>query len=333
MDLKGVNYDVGTAYLPAESSRSLWSSADVIRDLRLIRRELHCNSVNLYGSDLARLTEGAALALDEGLAVSIQPRLIDGDRGAMLHFLEQGAREAERLRRSGPVTLNTGCELSLFTAGFLPGRSFLARIRNLVWSWTLLPWANARLNRHLRDVVRTARTCFGGPITYSAGTWERVDWSAFDLVGVNLYRDRHNRASYVSDLRHLRDIGKKLVVTEFGCGAFEGAERLGGAGWLIIDHGRVPPTVKPGYPRSEEVQAREVGALLDIFEREGIHGAYVFDFMQASHPHHSAPQLDLDRAGYGLVKVRAGRPEDSSIAWEPKQAFQEVARRYRPPDV
>jgi hypothetical protein len=45
---------------------------------------------------------------------------------------------------------------------------------------------------------------------------------AFDLVGVNLCRDRWNEKTYVSDLRRLRGSGKPVVITEFGCSTFEG---------------------------------------------------------------------------------------------------------------
>ena len=201
-------------------------------------------------------------------------------------------------------------------------------MRNLIWSWPLLPWANARLNRHLRDVARVARASFHGPITYGAGTWERLDWGVFDLLGVNLYRDKENEATYVSDLRRLRAHGKPVVITEFGCCAFEGAERLGGGGWLAVDRRREPPVMKPGHKRSEEAQAGHVGELLDLFIAEGIHGAYVFDFMESSHRHDPDPRLDLDMASYGVVKVLPWEPGETSLRWERKRAFAEVARRY-----
>lgn len=328
MKLKGVHYDVGTAFVAGELSRPLWTIADVARDLQVIRDELHATHVNLYGSDLARLAEGAALALEIGLGVWIQPRLIDGDRQQMLSFLSQGAEMAERLRPRGEVVLNTGCELTVFTAGFIPGRTFFSRVNKLMWTFPLLPWYSARLNRHLVDVARVARERFGGQIIYSAGSWERVRWELFDYVGMNLYRDRWNEKNYVAALRQLHSHGKPVVITEFGCCAFEGAERLGGGGWLIVNHKHTPAVVKPGHARNEEVQARTIAELLDIYNNENVHGAFVYDFMAATHRTHADPTLDLDRAGYGLVKVLPEAPGETSLRWERKRAFDEVARCY-----
>jgi hypothetical protein len=118
-----------------------------------------------------------------------------------------------------------------------------------------------------------------------------------------------------------------VIVTEFGCCAYEGAERLGGAGWMAIDHGTDPPTVKPGHVRSERVQAETVAALIDLYQSESVHGAYLYDFLQTENLHDPDPRRDLDMAGYGIVKpaLRA----DGGVTWEPKAAFHAVAKRYR----
>jgi hypothetical protein len=65
----GVNYDIGTEYRRGESSRPVWNQNDVARDLGVIHEELHCTSVNLYGTDLQRLQAAAILAHREGLHV------------------------------------------------------------------------------------------------------------------------------------------------------------------------------------------------------------------------------------------------------------------------
>lgn len=328
MKYRGINYDVGTEYRRGESSRPIWNDDDVARDLAVIHDELHCTSVNLYGTDLQRLEHAAIVAHRQGLHVSLQRRSIDDSREGMLGHLTEAARVAERLRRSGDVTLNVGCEVTLFTRGFVVGRTFRARIRNLLWTLPLLPLINHRLNRHLREAVRLARMHFDGPLTYSAGTWESVQWEHFDLVGVNLYRDRWNEKTYVADLRRLCSFGKPVVITEFGCSTFEGAERKGGGGWMIVDFDAVPPTVKPGYVRNEQVQAALLDELLGLYAAEAIDGAYVFDFMHATFGHAPDPARDLDMAGYGLVKVRPPDPTDTSVVWERKAAFDAVARRY-----
>lgn len=329
MNIRGINYDIGTEYRRGESSRPLWNQADVVRDLRVIRDELSCTSVNLYGTNLERLRESAVLAQREGLHVSLQLRSIDESRDEMLARVRDAARAAAHLQDGGDVTLNTGCELTLFTRGFIPGRTFRARIRNLIWMLPFLPLVNARLNHHLTEVAGVARSHFKGPITYSAGAWESVRWDAFDLVGVNLYRDRWNERSYGTDLHELHRHGKPVVITEFGCATFEGAERAGGGGWLIVDFDATPPSVKPHHRRNEDVQAAVLTDLLDLCVSEKIQGAYVFDFMQAAFPHARDPRADLDMAAYGIVKVHPVVGSDTSIGWERKAAFDAVAKRYR----
>lgn len=329
MHLRGVNYDTGTAYQAGDDSRPVWTVEDVRRDLAAIRDDLGANSVSVYGTDLERIRATAALAIAAGLHVAVQLRSVDESRDAMLDKVGAAAAMAEGLRRDGAVTLNVGCEATLFTRGFIPGRTFGHRIHRLGWFWPFLWLANRRLNRHLARAVERARARFGGPITYSAGAWETVDWRPFDFVGVNLYRDRANERTYLADLRALGGHDRPVLITEFGCSTFEGAEREGGGGWAILDFTASRPAVKAGYVRSEETQARLIGDLLNLFAAEGVHGAYVFDFMQAAFPHHPDPAKDRDMAGYGLVKVHPLAPGATTITWERKKAFDAVARRYR----
>jgi hypothetical protein len=154
--------------------------------MRTIRDELHCTSVNVYGSDLERLSEAARIALDVGLGVSIQPRAIDADQETTRELVAQAATMAEGLGAGLDVVLNIGCELTMFTRGFIPGRSFRTRMRTIILVWPLMSRINARLSRYLLSLAETAREGFSGRLTYGAGAWERVDWSPFDLAGVNL---------------------------------------------------------------------------------------------------------------------------------------------------
>src|SRR5688572_20905863 len=120
MNLRGISYACD-------------SHGDPARDLRVIREELHCNAVLLYGSDLERLSEAARLALGSGLDVWFQPRLADRPRRAVLKHLARAAELAEGLRREHPdrVVFVAGCEFSLFTRGMIPGPHTMIRLRML----------------------------------------------------------------------------------------------------------------------------------------------------------------------------------------------------------
>ena len=63
--------------------------------------------------------------------------------------------------------------------------------------------------------------------------------------------------------------------------------------------------------------------LLEIFEAEGVDGAFVYMFALSSYPHRpDDPSRDVDMASPGIVKVY----EDGS--WEPKAAFGAVAETF-----
>lgn len=322
--LRGINYDTGTAYFADEITRKEWDLAEVSRDLRVIRDDLHCNSVALYGTDLDRLAQAAQAALGLDLHVVLQLRSIDQSRGSALAAIGQAAELAQALAPSGAIALNVGCEMTLFSRGFLPGRNFMQRMMALTFLWPLLPLVNWRLNRFLTEAAAAARQHFSGPLLYSAGTWEDVDWAPFDFVGVNLYRDNENERSYIHDLRRLVGGGKPVIITEFGCCAFEGADRQGGGGWLAVDYRSSPPKVKPGYSRSERTQAEYLDELLSLFEAEDVHGAYVFEYSSPANPYSPAPADDLDLASYGVVRTdRQGR------GTVPKEAFATIAEHYQ----
>src|SRR5919109_5160274 len=120
---KGVNYD---------TEREVWRIRYVRRDIEAIRRDLHCNSVLLLGSDLRRLTQAASIAADQGLHVWFEARQFEQSKEQTLSFLTSVAREAERLRRRhGKVGISVGCELTLFLPGLVPGRDWRERGGNL----------------------------------------------------------------------------------------------------------------------------------------------------------------------------------------------------------
>lgn len=334
LTLKGINYDTGTNYMPGYLSREVWNQALIRKEIRAIKDELNCNTINIYGSDSQRMTECARIALECGLAVWLQPRLIDSSPEQMLAHLAEVARAAETLRqRHGNVTLSAGCELSIFMAGIIPRQSFLQRAKwlgSLWWLWMLLPRFNQRLNAHLKKASAVARSHFKGQISYGSGIWEKIDWSAFDLVGLNYYREASNYSSYLSDLRGFQRHRKPIVITEFGCCSFEGADKLGGSGDSIVDYTQLMPRLKGLHTRDERVQANVIVELLKLYEAENLFGAFVFEFTEPSHPYSADPRYDLDMASYGIVKVHPYSDKTPNTEeWEPKLAFHEIAKLYR----
>ncbi|SOD64405.1 hypothetical protein SAMN06297387_116129 [Streptomyces zhaozhouensis] len=315
LNVRGVSYLVGDA-----------SEDAVRRDLRDIARELRCTTVMLIGPDTARLVAVGRLALDAGLDVYLRPHSAELPRALLLARLDELARRAEelRVRHPGRVTLMVGGEFSHTVPGIVPGPWSFVRLRVVLRFRRLL---RRRVERRLNDLLAaaaaTARRRFHGPLTYAAAGWESPDWSPFDLVGVNLYRSAGNRDDYVPRLRELvRSHEKPLVITEFGCGAFTGADARGAGSFQIVNWYATTPSIRRAHPRDESVQARYLGELIALYAAEAVHGCFVFTYAMPDFPHRDDPATDLDRAGFGLVAVTETGER------RPKAAFHEVARRY-----
>jgi hypothetical protein len=350
MRLRGVSYDVGRV-LDGMNWRPAFDQAESRRELEIIRDDLNCNAVRICGEDIGRVMTVAADALSRGLDVWLSPELWDHDAAETLDYIATAAGQAESLREQWPgrVTLSLGSELTLFMKGFLDGDTFRERLAHPALFDRLRSGAhNEPLNAFLARAADAARQAFHGEISYASLTAELVDWSMFDAVGVDLYREASNRDRYSWELRRYLSFGKPLVIAEFGCCTFRGAADMGARGWEIVDFSTLPPRLNGDYVRDEDEQAREVADLIGTFATAGVDGTFVFSFVQPTSPYSEDPRYDLDMASYSLVKSFGSRlgevadllpelPWDTSrmgttypdLPWEPKESFRAVAAAYR----
>src|SRR5690242_15310765 len=126
MRAKGIGYDTGFSFDGVH--RRPFDHHVVRRELEIIRDDLHCSAVRLFGNDLDRLDFAARYAADLGLEVWYSPFTYQLDPDEMLAFLADAAERAERIRpyelaHTREVVFVTGAEVSLFNRGFLPGDS------------------------------------------------------------------------------------------------------------------------------------------------------------------------------------------------------------------
>ncbi|HYB85864.1 MAG TPA: hypothetical protein VEC76_03370 [Streptosporangiaceae bacterium] len=329
---KGINYDTGF-YPGGESSREQFDADVVRREMRVIARELHCTAVRISGGEPARLSTAAELATAEGLEVWFSPFPCELTTGQLEPLFAECADRAEHLRRGGAnVVLVTGCELTLFAAGFLPGGTVYERIeglksgsQQLYAAFGALP---GKLNSFLATTAEAARGRFAGPLTYAAGMWEPVGWAPFDIAAVDAYRDAGNAGTFRSELRKQLKHGKPLAVTEFGCCGYAGAGDRGGLGWAIIDASNDPPGLDGDYVRDESEQVRYLEEVNAVFADEGVDLAFWFTFAGYRLGHDPDPRRDLDMASYGVVKMLPGGPGTGygGLGWEPKLAFGALAQ-------
>ncbi|WP_063772015.1 hypothetical protein [Kitasatospora mediocidica] len=330
---KGINYDTG--FSPAgDTSRPEFHADQVREELRVIAEELHCTAVRISGDDPERLSIAAGCAAELGLEIWFAPFPCDLTPQEMLPWFEDCARRAERVRAGGAeVVLVTGCELSVFAQGFLPGDGFAERVANVAAPDPELfrPYGNiaGRLSAFLAEVAARVRPHFGGPLSYASGPWEEIDWTPFDIVGVDAYRDEHNADHYRDELRAHFAHGKPVAVTEFGCCAYQGAAARGAMGWDVVDDDAEPRRVVGEFVRDEQVQVRYLRELLPVFEEEGVDAAFWFTFAAYGASHDRDPRFDLDLGSYGVVRMvpGGGRP---GLGWEPKLVFDALAQAYAP---
>jgi hypothetical protein len=328
---KGINYDTG--FMPGNHSRPDFDPAVVASEIRVIARDLGCTAVRITGADPERIDVAARAAAAEGLEVWFSPFPVEVPAADLIGLFRDCAGRAERLRRDGAaVVLAIGCELTLFTPGYLPGTFFYDRTRRLAGPGPrqLVAFARMqkRLNAFLAEAVEAVRGHFGGPLTYAAAAWEPVDWSRFDIVSVDAYRDARNAGSFRADLRKRIACGKPVAATEFGCCAYAGAADRGGMGWDIADYDEAGlPTIKGDYKRDESEQVRYLQEVNQIFIDEGVDLAFWFTFAKYHMPASSDPRQDADLASHGLVSVLPEGPGSGyhGLGWQPRLAFAAMA--------
>jgi hypothetical protein len=255
----GIHYDTG--FFPGgRSSRPVFNPEQVAFDTSTIAHDLHCTAVRITGGDPERLTVAAGLAAAVGLDVWFSPMPSELDASEMLAVFDDCARRAEAVRRqsAGNVALVLGCEVSVFGRGFLPGADAYARMGQLAAPSPELfaeyPAIVGGLNAFLSRSAGIAHNRFAGPVTYASGLWEEVDWTRFNIIGVDAYRDQSNATTRGRQLDALFVHGKPVAVTEFGCCTYQGAAERGGNGWAIVEGGGENQQLNGSYVRDESEQ-------------------------------------------------------------------------------
>lgn len=337
MRAKGISYDTGFVKNGA-NSRTRFDPDLVERDLRVIRDDLHCTAVRVMGGDPDRIEMAAAYAADLGLEVWFSPYPLELTAEETLSLFVDCAGRAERLRRRGAeVVFVAGAELSLMNPGFLPGDGIDERVASLRGSdrkRELIAEVGARVNEFLGTAVRLVRERFGGRVTYASVPLERVDWTLFDIVAMDLYRSAEVADHFADGVRDLVAQGRPVAITEFGSAGYQGAGERGARGLEIVeydDHG--PVRLNGDHVRDEPGQAAYLRELLEVFDAAGVDSAFVFTFALYDHVHRpdGDPRDDLDLASYGIVKVYEDRLGATypGMPWEPKAAFTTLAEYYR----
>lgn len=344
MKYRGIVYDVGLNFNGTGFSVEPFDPALVKYDMKTIADNLHANAVRIEGEEILRLEIATRSAHSMGLKVFFNPWKMNATVNETRAYFEEAAKSAESLRNEGiDLVFIAGCEYTIFSKGVFPGDSFNDRVMFLAPQFPrghmnedisqALRDKSVGLNKVLRSFVEVIRSHFGGQITYSAGSWEVVDWDIFDVVGIDYYRRGETAERYVSGLDRYR-IGKPLAVLEVGCCAYEGAAERGDGGFILLKgtnpdgtgifENDIVPT------RSEKEQADYVGTQLELLNNAGVDAVFIYLFSFPCMPAGEGAR-DLDMMCFSLVKTFSKQDSRSKEMppWVPKESFHHVAQVFR----
>jgi hypothetical protein len=344
MKIKGVNYDVGTEM--GVNWRPDYDPQTVQRELEIIKNDLHCNAVGISGKDTGRVVVTAEAALSQGLEAWLNPADWNNKPPeATLAYITQAAKAAQPLheRYPGKVVFSIGGEFTLFMQGIIPGKTFMQRAKNLRQEGAAVK--EGKHNRPLNDFLSKAaievRKVFSGPIMYRSLVWEQVDWSHFDIIGVDHYWVEKIKDQYIDMVKPLFTYGKPVINTGFGFNTTTAPvtgmlSTLGGQPSILLHQlpviGRfIRPKLKVINERDEALQAKRLIDNLNLLDKAGFSGAFMDQFIFPLYPYSDTPKYDLDRANSSLVKYfENGRRGTTypDMTWEPKEAFKAVADYY-----
>ena len=324
----GIKYDLGAELGRGEFTRPSSHERFYRDELTVIRDQLFCKFVDLYGSDVDQLVAGLDIAADLGFDVHLQTRLNFLSQPEMVDRLSVVAIEAERVRKEGiPVVLDVGCEYTLFADGMIEGDGFFEKMEaitsgNVDWEDVL-----GRMDGLLRELAATSRTHFGGPITYSDTPDTAVPWDKFDIIGIDHYLGAEKDA-YIPTIDALAATGKPVWVKEFGSTPWRGASEIAGLSFDIVDYTLSPPEIVDGIVRDEQDQAQVILDTLGHIDRSQAARAYLYEFITVGSTRSEDHRYDYDLTGHGIVStwgLEHEKPYETTGYWEPKVAFNEFA--------
>jgi hypothetical protein len=323
MNRKGVCYDVGRV-MTGENWRPKFDFKIVHRELEIIKKDLHCNAVRICGLDTERLMTASEDALSQGLEVWLSPEMWDKDQEETIKYIAKTAERAESFNRlwPGKLVFSVGSELTLFSHGIVEGNGVFDRMSHpSFWNVIGAGKHNGPLNAFLSSLSEIAKEAFHGPLTYFSVPFEAVNWKPFDFIGVDYYRDARVKDTYGLMVSKYKAFGKPVIIGEFGCCTFRGADLLGANGFMIsfgmiekllgpeakipkmfLDMAHVPPQVDGHYIRDEDLQARELVDQLRVLDAAGVDGAFVQTFVSPNNPYRPDSRFDTDMANFSLVK-------------------------------
>ena len=346
MKYRGVVYDVGLQFSPGPFSVDPFHAEQVFYDMAVIANELNANAVRIEGEEISRLVIASEAAHEAGLKILFNPWKMNANEEETIKYMSEASVEAEKLREKGfNIVFVTSCEYSIFSKGAFPGDTFNERVMFMIENGGApghegtksQEYVNSmyKLNEILSKICKAVRANFNGLLTYSSGTWEDVDWSIFDIVGIDYYRRGESSEDYLEKLSTYKISGKPLLVMEVGSCAYDGAGKLGDGGFIPFQGVNPDGTViykDDKIPvRNEKEQADYVETQVKLLSTSVAEGTFIYVFAFPIMPYSEEIGKDMDMTSFSLVKSFAKEDARSKTVpnWEKKEAFHRLANIYK----
>lgn len=337
---RGVVYDVGLNFTGNGLSVETFDPKLVEYDIATIARMLHSSAIRIEGEEIERLVAASRIAHREGLSVLFNPWKMNADADELKPYYIEAAKAAEMLRQEGvDIIFVAGCEYTIFQRGIMPGETLTDRLAGigsfLSEGLAKMQQLSAQLNDILSSFVDGIRKEFKGQVTYAALTFEQIDWSLFDIVGIDHYRMAETDEQYVHHFNSFKAHNNPVFCMEVGCCAYEGAGILGAGGFMALESVNPDGTInfKDGVTpkRSETEQADYVETQVTLLANNDADGIFVYVFSFPLYPHNKAePNKDFDLVSFALVKTfpQSDPRSNEMPPWAPKESFHRLASLY-----
>ena len=258
--------------------------------LEVIRNELGCNAVTIFGNTEFEddLIEAGRLAIQKEFdRIYLTPMYLDLSIDETVERIGEFAPKVKSLREvSETIVFMVGHEFGLDSSSFVPGDTYEERSLN-AWSGQFdYKKAKAILPGVFKRIVSLCNRNYGYQITYAAIPWEAdnvVPWSdpIFESVGSDAYiwdKVGWTESWVINHLSGLKLFRKPVNSTEWGCMTYKNASN----DWQVAVE---------KYPYDENEQANYIARYCNMLNKAKINGAIY-------------TQIDDERlGGYGLYKA------------------------------
>jgi hypothetical protein len=261
--VKGINYQVGITNWPSFPTPT---SEEMLEEIEVIRNELGCNGIRIYGDNDDKIVECARIALVKKFQIILlSPRYIGATVSETVERFNGFVIRAGDLLQHESIAVAVGNELNLDSGGRFDA------------------FSDAQLNDFLFSLVSSVPETLRGRITYARGPWENPDWPRLGLtiIGSNEYISSETQKRVLN----FKAYGK-VWITEFGSTTYEDATRYMGSGWRYYQN--------KTYSQEEQVSCIERS--LKSYEICGVDAAFLYTFIE---------RKPTDAESFGILKFQA----------------------------